>query len=216
MWTWRKPHPKSTTRSIKLPFNTLILFTLWAFSLFWFVKILTLLIFSPEFMLNLFKHIPKLTAWKKSAEPAEFCFIILNLAFCIWPWIGAAWLLKQTKYPRYICTWPELTAGKFMNLARSSNFVMNADKFYLARFCFKYDGLIFRYIGMEKSTHNHFWSYASTNTSLILVIWSLKLEISKLIKENPEGLHNYVKSVLFVISYDLEFWTEVFSVLCLS
>lgn len=37
-----------------------------------------------------------------------------------------------------------------MNLARSSNFVMNADKFYLAQFCFKYDGLVFRYIGMGK------------------------------------------------------------------
>lgn len=213
MWTWCKPHLKPTTRIRKLPFNTLILFIVWAFSLFWFVKILTLLIFSLEFILNLFKNS---LLGKKSAEPAEFCFIILNLVFCIWPWLGAAWLLKQTKYPRYICTWSEFNAEKFMNLARSSNFVMNADKFYLARFCFKYDGLIFRYIGMEKSTHNHFWSYASTNTSLILVIWSLKLEISKLIKENPEGLHNYVKSVLFVISYDLEFWIEVFSVLCLS
>lgn len=52
---------------------------------------------------------------------------------------------------------------------------------------------------METSKHNHFCSYASTNISLFLVIWSLKLEMSKPIKENPESLHVYAKSVLFVL-----------------
>lgn len=50
---------------------------------------------------------------------------------------------------------------------------------------------------MEESKHSHFCSYASTNTSLLLVIWSLKLEMSKPTKENPESLHACAKSVFF-------------------
>lgn len=76
-----------------------------------------------------------------------------------------------------------------MNFVRHSRFIINADKFYLAWLYFKYDSLIFRSIGMEKLKCNYFCSYASTNTSLFLVIQSLKLEVSKPIKENPESLH---------------------------
>jgi len=52
---------------------------------------------------------------------------------------------------------------------------------------------------MEKSKHNHFCSYASTNTSLFLVICSLKLEMFKPIKENPEFLHVYAVCPVCVI-----------------
>lgn len=102
------------------------------------------LLSSLEFILNLFQQIPELTAWEEihwacwiSAHYTKPQHLHLVLVSCrVW------FSNKQTKYPRYAHNWSELYTGKFMNFVRKPTFVMNADKFYLAWFYFKYDSFI--------------------------------------------------------------------------
>lgn len=74
---------------------------LWAFSSFWFMEVLAPLLSSLEFILNLFQHIPEVTAWEEihctcwiSAHYTKPPLLHLVLVSCM------VWFFKQTKYPR--------------------------------------------------------------------------------------------------------------------